>query len=695
MRSQVAPSVNPISSTSSQRRSIDQIWILLLLLVGFTLRLYHFGVESLWYDETVSVYLAQQPVAELIAHTARDIHPPAYYLLLYGWRILADPTVAHGLEFLYAWPSLFLSMLVLAMTYALAKRFFNVNAARWALAVAILQPFQVWFAQEVRMYALGALCVLLTLWAVAPLLIEGEREKLDDKLPRKTTWVYAAFAILGLCTLYYFLFWLVVLNLCVVWLLWRQWRLLRTWLLVQAGVLLAYLPWLPTFLHQVTTPPVPGWRESWQSWPEVTRAVSEALASLLVAHTPPLELTWPWALCTILLLTLFHVYTKYSNGSPNAMWLVLAVGPLVLLVLVSLLGPPIYHVRYLATYAPIFALVLGALLASLRRIYSIAIYVVVVMISSLSLHQLWTNPLYTADDHRSAVATLAQQWRPGDVILVNAGWVYTALSVYWPDELPAPSASRPPAIATMLRLKDVDANTAWSQTAPSVVRTGSIDGPETLGWGLSESDFFTISVTETTAALQVLAANHNRIWHYRLYDTVNDPDALIRKWLNAHTTLESSQPFPGNGYLLLEGYRTPASIEPFEPTPIDIHYADAGVNLVSISHPSSVTAGETLYVSLIWQTTGSSQPAGALAESLRLNDASGQMLIQSDTPVIFDSDGKGSQILALPVPANAIPGDYSLAVVLYAPDTLAPFAATENDGASLPSPTPLDTMVIQ
>lgn len=695
MRSQVAPSLNPITSASSQLRSIDQIWVSLLLLVGFVLRLYHFGVESLWYDETVSVYLAQQPVAELIAHTARDIHPPAYYLLLYGWRILANPTVAHGLEFLYAWPGLFLSMLVLAMTYALAKRFFNVNAARWTLAVAILQPFQVWFAQEVRMYALGALCVLLTLWAVAPLLIEGEREKLDGNLPRKTIWVYAVFAILGLYTLYYFLFWLVVLNLCVVWLVWRQWRLLRTWLLVQAGVLLAYLPWLPTFLHQVTMPPVPGWRESWQSWLDVARAVSEGLASLLVAHTPPLEITWPWALCTIQLLMLFYVYTKYQGERKNAMWLVLAVGPLLLLVLVSLLGPPIYHVRYLATYAPIFAVVLGVLLASLRKLFSTAIYILVVVISSLSLQQMWTNPLYTADDHRSAVATLAQQWRPGDVILVNAGWVYTALSVYWPDELPSPSASRPPDIATMLRLKDVDANTAWSKTSPFVVRTGSIYGPVTLGWGLPESDFFAISPTETTAALQELAANHNRIWHYRLYDTVNDPDALIREWLNTHTTLEFSQPFPGNGYLLLEEYRTLTEIEPFEPTAIDIQFADAGVKLVSISHPSSVTAGEILYVSLTWQANEATQPASALAESLRLYDASGQILIQADTPVILDSGGKGSQMLALPIPANAIPGDYTLSIVLYAPETLEPFAATTSGGTSLPSPTPLDTVSIQ
>jgi hypothetical protein len=247
----------------------------------------------------------------------------------------------------------------------------------------------------------------------------------------------------------------------------------------------------------------------------------------------------------------------------------------------------------------------------------------------------------------------------------------------------------------MLRLKDVDANTTWNLTTPIVVRTGSIDGPENLGWGLPESDFFAISAAETTAALEELAANYNRIWHYRLYDTVNDPDALIRAWLHEHTTPEFSQPFPGNGYLLLEGYRTPTSLEPFEPEPIDIQYADAGVALIALAHPATVAAGEILYVSLTWQTIGSPQPGSALAESLRIYDSSGQMLVQSDMHVVFDTSGKASHMLALPIPANAVAGDYSLAVVLYSPDTLAPFAATAGDGASLPSPTPLDTVTIK
>ncbi|MGH2544079.1 MAG: glycosyltransferase family 39 protein, partial [Ardenticatenaceae bacterium] len=49
------------------------------LLAAFALRLQQLGAQSLWYDETISAHLAAQSLGALIAHTARDIHPPLYY----------------------------------------------------------------------------------------------------------------------------------------------------------------------------------------------------------------------------------------------------------------------------------------------------------------------------------------------------------------------------------------------------------------------------------------------------------------------------------------------------------------------------------------------------------------------------------------------------------------------------------------
>jgi len=56
----------------------SRLLLIAALLGGFALRLYQLGAESLWYDEAVSVWLAQKPLAAMIAHTAGDIHPPGY-----------------------------------------------------------------------------------------------------------------------------------------------------------------------------------------------------------------------------------------------------------------------------------------------------------------------------------------------------------------------------------------------------------------------------------------------------------------------------------------------------------------------------------------------------------------------------------------------------------------------------------------
>ena len=73
----------PVKTLRNTQYTIRITYCVLLLLVGFGLRLYRLGADSLWYDETVSAYLANQSITDLIAYTAKDIHPPGYYLLLH------------------------------------------------------------------------------------------------------------------------------------------------------------------------------------------------------------------------------------------------------------------------------------------------------------------------------------------------------------------------------------------------------------------------------------------------------------------------------------------------------------------------------------------------------------------------------------------------------------------------------------
>lgn len=672
-----------MGSSVSTRDQLHRLSLLGALLVGFGLRHFHLGAESLWYDETVSVYLAQKSIPAMLAHTAGDIHPPGYYLLLHFWQLFTHPSPAHGLEFLYTWPSLFFGQLLIVLIYALGRKLLNRNSAVIAAWLTALHPFHLWYSQEVRMYTLGAFLGLICLWALLQL---SDRDKLDQ---RYLQWlaIYVVSAAIGMYALYYFLFLLIALNLIACWLLLRG-KMLLYWLVGQLGILLLWAPWLPIFVHQAIDPPVPPWRVPWQQLSGLLAAVAESLSVFVAGQSPPLGQTWPWAVVASLTITLF-IYAKPSTSTSHSraksIIVLYVFVPIGLIYLVTLILTPLYHVRYLFTYAPPFVLILAYVLdayAQPFRLATLTALLAALVISFISLYEFWTDPLYQADDHRQAVAELAQQWRPGDSILVNAGWAYPPLSIYWPTELQGALSYRPPTLEEIRRLGDWKAS-----SSPTATRTGSVDGPANLGWGDPASDFFAISSESTLQSLTRLADQSASIWHYRIYDTVSDPNGLIRNWLDK-LTLVGDQPYAGRDYLRVQHFvgdeskrfQLPGYSEQVIPTNAPPPAFGKTLTLVGNSVPRGIDgnpgaqAGKELYLLLDWlpQTDLSSLGVG-LSMSLRLYDPANNLVAQHDEAPLTATQGwqaqhHYTQAMALGVPVATKPGKYSLQLVVYRQD---------------------------
>ena len=242
-----------------------RICVLLILLAAFALWLYRLGIASLWYDETVSTFLAQQDLIALTRHTAGDIHPPLYYYLLHFWGRLAGWS-----EFSAAFLSLFFGVLLIALIYRVAREWFTpapspVQRGRGegvgvlAAFLVAISPYNLWYSQEVRMYTLGATLGLASVYFFVRVL--------SQQSPRFTFYVsrdfiaYAVVSALGLYTLYYFAFLLVFENLVA--LIWLVRNLQFTiasakstilnlkseigiWILSQLAILLLYAPWVPS-----------------------------------------------------------------------------------------------------------------------------------------------------------------------------------------------------------------------------------------------------------------------------------------------------------------------------------------------------------------------------------------------------------------------------------------------------------------
>ncbi len=677
----------------------ERLLVAAIALGAFVLRLVHLGRESLWYDETVSVYLAGQRAAELVAHTARDIHPPLYYLLLRGWLVLAGyPTgqadlTGYGLEFMAAFLSLCFGVLLVPLTWQLARRLGlgSLSAVLAALLIAI-SPFGVWYSQEVRMYTLGASLGVAALLATLPFL----RREVSPARLRRAALVYAVAAAAGMVTLYYFAFLLVSLNVLVLLALaTKETGFLRRkpvsraplWLAAQAGALLLFLPWLPTAWRQATNPPVPPWR----TMPQLLDVLVESWTALSFGQSADPARFWPLLALALALVVLGIAAARRAplptNRSPftinhSLILLAAAFGPLLLILLASL-ATPLYHVRYLFTYSPAFSILVAMGLAALWRwrqptgrwLAGLAL-ALLALGSALSLRALWTDTVFTADDHRAAVRELAQRWRPGDVILANAGYTYPALLTYWPG-----------LVAWHGRLTDYTQNTpqqGLAERGAVILQTGHVDGDPDIGWGDPRSDFYALPLDAMQTALRDLSAQTDRLWHYRIYDTVNDSQGAIREALDAGWTLWDDRVYPGEANLRVQGWQgMRQALSSYAPPSAAIFDGWLALRLAPDAVPSTVEAGGVLDIPRALWSRSPDQSGQPVALSLRLMDANGEVWAAADEPLggnVLDLTATSElvQPLRLAVPPGAAPGLYDLILVVYDPQSGQPLPV---DGA--------------
>ncbi|HEY66306.1 MAG TPA: hypothetical protein G4O02_17280, partial [Caldilineae bacterium] len=673
------------TGTIGQRRAL----LSLILLGGFLLRLYQLGAQSLWYDETVSAYLASESPARLIAHTSRDIHPPLYYLLLHFWtRLVGDS------EFALAFVSVFWGMLLIAITYEIARRLIDPATGLLAAFLVAISPFNVWYSQEVRMYTLGSFLGMITLGALVRLW--GERARGWKRA--WLVWVVAAAA--GLYTLYYFAFLLIAENLFVLayW-LWRRrrapemdarwWR----WAGAQAAALVLYLPWLPIFYRQATNPPVPPWRSFTGAW----AVLRDSWSALVLGQSVEPARAWLPLLiaAAIYLLALWpgreEPRRRLLSNAARGLLASYTFIPIIAIYLLSFITP-LFHVRYVFLYAGPFYIVLawglrrfGEILGprerALRAIAVGTLLIGYVAAAGFSLHRFWTDPAYAADDLRGGVQYIAQRMGPDDVVLINAGYVYTAFRYYY----------RGP-VAWQGRLTDYPEEGVPHGQGAVIVLTGTVDGDPNLGWGDPEADFFAMPWPDAEAALRRLFRHHPRVWVLRIYDTVTDPQGRIRAWLEEHGLLFDERLLTGEANARVQGWRTHRAprLEGPEPSyPVGAFFGDDVLLFQGYDAPEMRTAaGEALWVTLYWQwwaKPGSDEARVDYSVSLGLFDAQGRRWAQADQllggPLYPTSRWARGEIIQEPVrlvmPLGVPPGDYFLDVTVYDASSMATLAVSD------------------
>lgn len=124
------------------------------------LRIAYIATPPLWYDENFTYILARLPFERMISATAGDVHPPLFYIL--NWLLFSP--ASNQAPWMIRVPSLIFSLAALYTFDRLCEQLIIPRRARFVATVLMaLMPFQIWYAQEGRMYALLEWLVLLTL----------------------------------------------------------------------------------------------------------------------------------------------------------------------------------------------------------------------------------------------------------------------------------------------------------------------------------------------------------------------------------------------------------------------------------------------------------------------------------------------------------------------------------------------------
>ena len=301
----------------------------------------------MWSDEGISLARAGLPTAEMLAVMPVE-HVPGYFLLLRAWIALTGSD-----DFAVRYLSLLPSVWAVALIYRLAADLGSRRIGALAALLLATNAFQVWYAQEARMYS----------WLLAAgLLSTVAFWRLWTRPPGWGVWLIYVAATTATIYLHFFGF-LAPLTQAV-WvglrLAWpRQGRAgtaaaLRWWIAAGVAVALLFAPWAARGLEVLAF-------DGWRAPLDPRRVPWMLLAAYSVGETMPAPWSaWlPWGYAALALAGL----AAWHRRRPAAAGLLLTlVGVAMGVVWLLVVRQPDFHVRYpIFLAAPLLLLAAGGI----------------------------------------------------------------------------------------------------------------------------------------------------------------------------------------------------------------------------------------------------------------------------------------------------------------------------------------------
>jgi mannosyltransferase len=383
-------------------RKVDWTVVALLLLAA-AVRFPGLGERSLWFDEALSGAIARLDTVQVLTNVVGSSHPPGYYFILHLWRTLSGSDCGQSGdceqsgEFALRFPSAWCSLAAAALVARLGHDLFGRRVARLAALGMAWAPFQVYYAQEARMYGVAVALSSSMIWMFIQAIREGNRG---------IWWCYGLFAVLGLYVHYYIALVMAALH---VWLLLdrkRMRQVLMPLLVSDVLIVLAFAPQLAQF--RVEAGEFLG-SARWRVAPHPLEPL-RTLHYLLFSHVMPLWIV-PMGLFLIIgVLAIGVLWVWRRRDSKSQMLILIVFLPIIFVLCVSLLVTPVYVERSFAVVTPALMLLLArSVVVAPRRspVPYLGTLLVILMATGTGLYHIQDDP--AKPPLRDALAIVAQQ----------------------------------------------------------------------------------------------------------------------------------------------------------------------------------------------------------------------------------------------------------------------------------------------
>lgn len=403
---------------------VREHWLLPILALAAAVRFYGLTTSAIWCDEGSSLLMSQDSPALTWFHSAHDVHPPLYYLLLHVWMNVFGNGI-FSIRAMSVLPGIATVALGIWLTRLIATR----RAAVLAGVLLALLPIAVRFSQEVRMYSLmgfwlmGA-TIALVYWVKSP---DRSRYLVIYALLMAASFYTHYFT--GLCVLAHW-FYLSVLRFQAP----EKFKLVTrpTWWLANGLIVLLYAPWIPSLvdqlqhLDQLKVGGDVGWI------PPITRYSLPSAIWQFLMLSDGMDLLWPVYVLLPIAMAVVAGVVALRDRSPYKFHVLVVTYtflPLLVVFLISFVSPLLVE-RYLMFSAIGLPIILAIALDQLERRFRVLAIALLVGVIGVELVGLDNDYRVDGPQFDEMVDYVNQHYVAGDRIVVSDLFWYFSYVYY-------------------------------------------------------------------------------------------------------------------------------------------------------------------------------------------------------------------------------------------------------------------------